>query len=826
MAERFSGNLILRLCLCGFVYKLGATFAVLLSFSSFLKIAGRAALPEYYVWLSLATLLTGVVMTGSQRWQQTGLRASRFVAPAFALMLWAAGSYYAVLARQHLLLLYVAVSLYDVYLGIIFWNTANSLLTVREMRQWVGVIAGVMFSGGIILGFLMPLLFSFASFQTWYPVCGIIFLLLPLCVAALPQVKDGISAPLPVEEPRWQASLSQAAAHPLSAFIVGSMVVLAFARYSTSFLFASALSQRFADERDFASFSGAFESLLRLLSLVSQSLLLPWLLRYFRPTTLLLLTPVVLMAGSALLLVLPGFMGLVLFQFILLLSIRTFDQNLVNLFLNLYDRALRNRFRFFSDGIVFASAVIVTGFLLKYVAASGNETILPWLLLAAGCGYWLLARRAADRYRLALQASIGVNLYQHSAGENMPVFDHEAEMSRILAQPIRSWPHLIGRLTRQNQAVAATLIDMLLARSTSEAEKSLLTRIAGRNGHCQLEPVLVRLLADECSPRVLADCIEAVYRLMGKRAMPFIKPFIDHSDNRVAGNAVLAMVRLADTAKELHPVLACLLKMASSENAGCRATAAAMLGELPHRCFSELLRRLLFDQEAKVRAAAAKSCVKWRSHELIVWLTECADRFPEDREQLVAAVSSLQNGMMTRLDSMASELGVRSQVGALLGMRRERAYVELLLRLLMHGKVDASLKLAETLIGHEHCACLQKISACLADGSVAVEKICHLADSGCDDRHEGEVIQEFFECLRASDLLLVGEQILLRRSGGAVRRALFIAAGHDCGIQSPGNVWAGLLSQNQSEKDLACELLDNVKGQLASLLKRLAGCSG
>ncbi len=92
MAERFSGNLILRLCLCGFVYKLGATFAVLLSFSSFLKIAGRAALPEYYVWLSIATLLTGVVMTGSQRWQQTGLRASRFVAPAFALMLWAAGS--------------------------------------------------------------------------------------------------------------------------------------------------------------------------------------------------------------------------------------------------------------------------------------------------------------------------------------------------------------------------------------------------------------------------------------------------------------------------------------------------------------------------------------------------------------------------------------------------------------------------------------------------------------------------------------------------------------------------------------------------------------
>lgn len=60
-------------------------------------------------------------------------------------------------------------------------------------------------------------------------------------------------------------------------------------------------------------------------------------------------------------LVFPGFEGLVTFQFMLLLSVRTFDQNLVNLFLNLYERALRNQFRFFSDGIIFASTVILAG---------------------------------------------------------------------------------------------------------------------------------------------------------------------------------------------------------------------------------------------------------------------------------------------------------------------------------------------------------------------------------------------------------------------------------------------------------------------------------
>lgn len=825
MADSSADKRILLLSLCGFVYKLGATFAVLLSFSSFLKIAGRAALPEYYIWLSVFSLIAGLVMVGSRRWQKTSLRASYIVAPIFALLISAAGSQYAVLGKLQLMAVYVAVSLYDVYFGIIFWNTANSLLTVREMRQWVGVIAGVMFSGGIVLGYLMPALFSLFSYAACHYACAVIFLLLPLCVALLPRKEADEPEKNETHTVSWQKTLSLAAGHPLSLLIVGSMVVLAFSRYSSSYLFASALSRKFVDERDLASFSGAFESSLRLISLFSQSLLLPWLLKRFRPTALLFLTPAILMAGAAIMLVYPGFEGLVAFQFMLLLSIRTFDQNLVNLFLNLYEKALRNQFRFFSDGIIFASTVILTGLLLKTVAGLADDAVLYWLLLGAGSFYLLLARRAANDYQKALQANLAGRERDigFAGGEGFEVLDYEAEMARISGQPVKTWPYLFGRMSRRNQEFAAGLIASMLKRVNSDEELSMLIRIAGRNGHHSLEADLNGFLSGRHAPRVIADAVESAYRLSGGRAIPWLQQLLSHSDNRVRANSVLALIRLAEDEESLRPALADLLVMAKSDEAGCRASAAAVLGELPHRCFSDLLRQLLFDKEARVRVAAMKSCEKWRSIELAGWLEECGRRFPEDRVRAEMALAALQADLMTLVEQLADACGLRHEVSSLTSVRRDRIFVELLLKLLQVLPGLPAIALLELLATHDQCDCPAKITACVAGAhGVALNSAAlstWLKADGCDP-HAAEIMQSLLNCLDLAALSEVWQILQAEKPGVEARKMLFTAGCRITGIQEPAALWAGLTGADSAEKDLALELLETAKGA-APLLKSL-----
>ncbi len=827
MADSSADRRILLLSLCGFVYKLGATFALLLSFSSFLKVAGREALPEYYIWLSLFSLIAGLVMVSSHRWQKTSLRVSYIVAPIFALIIGAAGSQYAVHGKLELMAVYVAVSLYDVYLGIIFWNTANSLLTVREMRQWVGVIAGVMFSGGIALGYLMPALFSLLSYAACHLACAAIFMLLPVCVALLPRKEvDDHEKTAAICRPSWRETLGLAAANPLSLLIAGSMVVLAFSRYSSAYLFSSALSQRFVDERDLASFSGAFESSLRLISLFSQSLLLPWLLKHFRPTTLLLLTPAILTLGAATMLIFPGFEGLVVFQFMLLLSIRTFDQNLVNLFLNLYEKSLRNQFRFFSDGIVFASTVILTGLLLKAVAGSAYEAFIFWLLLGAGICYWLLARRAGNDYRKALQLNLAAtDRYAEAAGgEGYDVLDHEAEMARILAQPSRSWPYLLGRMTRRNQAFAAGLIIAMLKRAASDEDLSMLVRIAGRNGHSSLEMVLSDFLSGRHAPRVIADAVESAYRLSGERAIPCLQRLLSHADNRVRANSVLALIRLAKNEDILRPALSDLLAMAKSDDAGPRASAAAVLGELPHRCFSDLLKQLLFDKESRVRVAAMKSCEKWRSIELAGWLEECGRRFPEDLARTEAAVAGLQADLMTRVERLAGEYGIWREVSSLMNLRRDRAFVELLPRLLQVFPGPRAISLLEQLAAHDRCDCLRRVLVCVtvtAVPAVNIAELCAWLTAGSLDPHAAEILQSLLNCLDLAGLSEVWQFLQAEKRGVEERKMLFTACCHIAGIHEPNVVWNRLTGSNSSEKDLAIELLETAK-DAACLLKSLA----
>lgn len=822
----------LLLSLCGFVYKLGATFAVLLSFSSFLKISGRAGLPYFYIGLSAASLLIGAGLFVSRFGRQVTPRISYVLNPVLALLLTWVGLNYASLSYSGIFALYIAVSLYDVYFGIFFWNAANAILTVREMRQWVGLISGLTFAGGILLGYLFPVLFSLASYSSCYLICAALFLVLPIFVAILPPGREEAGAePLGQQNSSTGDVIDAIARHPLSAMICGAMVLIAFSRYSMSFLFSAALSLRFADERELAAFAGAFESSLRVFTLIAQSFVLPVLLKRFRPPALLRFSPLLLMAGSVLLLALPGFWGLMCFQFLLMASIRTFDLNLFNLFYNLYEKSLRSRFRFLADGMVFPGAVILTGLLLANLEQSSEGNILYWLLLVAGGFSWHLAGRATSGYFLALQLNLHKNQPHAEAayqGESDAIIDSAAEQEKIEAMPVKHRPQALVRLARKNSRAAAEIIVALMGRARDDGELTMLIRIAGRTDSPETREAVARYLDERSwTPRVVAESVEAAYKIMHGAAVPHLLPLLASTSNRVRANAVLAITRLTNDEKVLKIALQSLLEMSRSGQADFRASAAAVVGELPNFCFKDLLLLLLQDDDEKVRLAALKSCEKWRNPDLIKNLIQTAEKFAQNAEQIGRSIEALRLGILNRLEERAAEIGVLHQVQEIVSRNRSPRFIEIFLKLLIIRPGTAVCALMETVATHSDCSCLEIIDCCCG---LAGMNIGELADRLTPERvstHEATTVTGILGCLNRTEFIELAQLAVKKQSGREECRALFVTG---CRLHALRDSESGLLaklaSADSAERDLAIELIESAcSNEVAKLLQTLAaGC--
>jgi hypothetical protein len=104
----------------------------------------------------------------------------------------------------------------------------------------------------------------------------------------------------------------------------------------------------------------------------------------------------------------------------------------------------------------------------------------------------------------------------------------------------------------------------------------------------------------ETDPRVRANAIEAVWSQDSKRERGLLWELAKDSDNRVVGNALLALIRLGEAAASVA-----LLKMASHPSPRFRATAAWVMGQTQDAQFLETLGQMQTDSDANVRRNAS-----------------------------------------------------------------------------------------------------------------------------------------------------------------------------------------------------------------------------
>lgn len=117
----------------------------------------------------------------------------------------------------------------------------------------------------------------------------------------------------------------------------------------------------------------------------------------------------------------------------------------------------------------------------------------------------------------------------------------------------------------------------------------------------------------EPDPRIRANTVEALWEADTMEARGLLLAAARDDNNRVAGNALLALYRLGEASAEPE-----LRKMAGSESAAFRATSAWVMGEIADSRFATVLARLVGDSSQSVRKRAfdalGKTAVRTRAN--------------------------------------------------------------------------------------------------------------------------------------------------------------------------------------------------------------------
>jgi hypothetical protein len=228
--------------------------------------------------------------------------------------------------------------------------------------------------------------------------------------------------------------------------------------------------------------------------------------------------------------------------------------------------------------------------LVALMAANG-------MLLEALCDPSLNKDQAMSLGRMAVRVNPAVD-----ASLARGLADSETGQGTIL---VRDGPRLMEILCEVGDPSRMTASMLRLLRHPNERLRSQAVKVVGRGSK---SAKWVRQRLNEPDPRIRANAIEALWSVATEEARILLQYAAADSHNRVAANALMGLYYLGECS-----VLTELVKMAHSESALFRSSAAWAMGETRDFRFSETLRRLLNDGDPTVRKRAFAALAKLKT---------------------------------------------------------------------------------------------------------------------------------------------------------------------------------------------------------------------
>ena len=610
-------------------------------------------LPHMYIWVALAVALTSYFYSQfADRFRRD--RLIQFVT-AFLLT--------GVVASRFLLMtgdwmvpgLYIFIEVMGGLLMIQFWTFANDIFTTREAKRLFGLIGAGGVTATILAGFAVGGLADWIGTENLLVICGVLLLGCLLVVTSLgrtcrreltlamtgSQTGRGISLASDLGRVFASKHLKTIAWITLLTFLAVTIVDYQFkvlARYTY-------LNR----EDQLSGFFGWFYAASGAISFLIQFLVTGKLLQRFGVIVSLLLMPVAMLAGSVMLLVIPGLMAaLVLKGSENVLRYTVNDTTTQILYLPVPSN-IRGRAKAFIGGMLRPLAQGLCGVVLAWtgswvghrvdwlgVGSIVSLTILMMLILGLKKEYVQSLMNTLKRRRIHFgETSLSISDSHAVAALEETLTDsnehnvlHALEMIQFVQR--HDWSKNLGKL---------------LAHASTDVRLQALRLLARENPVLHMESIL-DLLNDE-DQRIRAEAVNLYCIALKEKAMGAVEPLLKDSSHLVRAAATVGLIRYGGLDGII--VAADTLKaMFAAQDAKRRRAGAWCVGQVGVKTFYRSLMPLMADPDSSVRTAAVQAAGALRSPELVLGLIQRLSDPPVQRSA-ITALAAYGPGLLTTL---------------------------------------------------------------------------------------------------------------------------------------------------------------------------------
>jgi AAA family ATP:ADP antiporter len=521
-----------------------------------------------------------------------------------------------------------------VFMGLIFWQQVELLLSVRQGKRLFGIIGSGEVVGVVLGGLSVPLAVRSLGLLNLIVVSAVavgVFIFLQGRSAARVDADSGADEATP-GSPDYPVREMFRNGYILMIFTFSLLAVLS--DYFVDFIFFTKVEQEFPEQEELAAFLGPFFAVVGILALVARLFLFTRVMQRFGIRGGLIALP--LAVGGALVLTLfahytfPQTIGGAGSGWIfgLVLLTKLFDLGLRPAVLEPTQMLLyqplalprRRRVHSFNDTVVEPVCNGIAGFLL--LAMSGllhwqlfelvAVTLVVVVVMAVCC---LVVGRG---YSKQMVSSFGSRqLLDRSTGAH-----NDLESLRVyLDSPNPAEVVYVLRLLAGNGKAETVEEDLLRALDYDAVAVRVeaLHVLADHGGPRAVDRIADLVNRKECDDKTMAAAIKAVCALQAHDAVPLVSPFLNSSTYVVKQAALLGLVRNGG----IGGVLVAggkLTEEFSSKDASVRRSAAHLLGEIGIPSFHQPLIALLADSDASVRRSAARAAGKLGEGRLVPYL--------------------------------------------------------------------------------------------------------------------------------------------------------------------------------------------------------------
>ncbi|MCB0212096.1 MAG: cyclic nucleotide-binding domain-containing protein [Anaerolineae bacterium] len=499
-----------------------------------------------------------------------------------------------------------------------FWNLLGRIYNLQQGKRLFGLLSSSEHIATIATGFLSPLLVLWLGTVNLFLLGAVgIIVSMALLWTIINLNTDTMANATPEKSSDPHKASDSLFNDSYVRLIIGLFTLFIIGIYFVDNIFYSQVELRYTNEDELASFIGLFFGVFGVLSLFAQTFVVGRVLARFGVKSLILATPLGLLATMGLFTMVGTFSqwSIVLFWLIAGANMYRFildavDSATVNLMYQPLPPHQRTQAQTTVVGIVYPLSVGVTGMaLLLLTDVLGLTPIqLAYVLLFILAAWFFTAVALGRAYARRVQQA----LKQRYFSRETLVRPDQTSLA-MLQQSLNS-PHVgvVSYALDLLEAVApetlSTTLPVVLEHQEREVRLDALRRVE-RLRLVAAAPLIRDRLSAECSRPVQSASLRVLAGLGDANLFEDIYPYLDHTDSTLRQGAIVGLLRSG----ELEGILAAgdkLNELLKSARPFEREQAAHILGEAAISGFYRPLLRLLDDRAASVRRAALTAAGK------------------------------------------------------------------------------------------------------------------------------------------------------------------------------------------------------------------------